>query len=188
MAACGGGRASGPVADSSTGETTPAEAAAPDTTFPVAQRGTLIARSVLPGPLGGTWKLEAGVCHQPPTLQLRGLGDSVDVMLLLQLPAQGAATGTYVIAAPDDTVAASRTARLGVQKVLYADVAYRGERGSVELNRLDDLVSGRFDVVLRDDVSADTVRYLGVFDRIPVDSLSGPACRAAERGVPPEAP
>jgi hypothetical protein len=53
------------------------------------------------------------------------------------------------------------------------------------LSRLDRLASGRFDVVLRELSSEDTLRYLGVFDRIRVDSLPAAECQAAARGVPP---
>lgn len=184
LAACGGGRASAPEADA-VGDTTPAVEGAPDTTYPPPRRGAVIARSASPGPLSGAWRARAGVCSDPPSLQLLGRSDSVDVMILLRLPARGSATGVYAVAAPEDTTATPRTARLGVQKVMYMDLAYRSERGTVELNRLDQLASGRFDVVLREVTSQDTVRYLGVFERIRVDSLPASDCQAAARDVPP---
>ncbi len=184
LVACGGGRASAPEADA-LGDTALAVVTPPDTTLPASRRGSLIARSALPGPFSGAWQPAAGVCGSPPSLQLLASGDSVDVLILLRLAAEGPATGTYTVASAEDTSTAPRTARVGLQLVSYADRALRSERGSVELSRLDRLVSGRFDVVLREFTSPDTVRYLGVFERIRVDSLPEPACRATTPDVPP---
>jgi hypothetical protein len=106
-------------------------------------------------------------------------------MIVLRSPSAGWTTGTYVVVSPEDTTDAPGTARIGVQRVSYVDEAYQGERGRVELSRLDRLASGRFDVALRDLNSPDTVRYLGAFDRIPVDSLQSAECQTAARGIPP---
>ena len=186
LAACGGGRADAPDAQA-VADSAPAASVMPppDTTYPPARRGALVARSALPSPINGEWVATAGLCNEPPSFQLLAPGDSVDVMILLRSPAEGWATGAYAVAAPEDTTDAPRTARIGLQRVLYIDQAYRGERGAVELSRLDRLASGRFDVVLRELNAQDTVRYLGVFDRIRVDSLPPAECRAAARGVPP---
>lgn len=186
LTACGSGRAGAPDAQA-VGDSALAEAVTPppDTTYPPGRRGALIARSAIPSPLSGEWRATAGVCGEPPSFQLLASGDSVDVILLLRSPTGGWAAGAYAVAAAEDTVDAPGAARLGVQRVLYVDEAYRGERGSVELSRLDRLVSGRFDVVLREFYSRDTVRYLGVFDRIRVDSLPAADCQAAARGLPP---
>lgn len=145
----------------------------------------LIARSATPGPLSGEWRPAAGMCGSPPTLQLVARGDSVDVIVLLRLPENGPATGAYRVAGPQDTVAGPGTARIGVQRLLYVERAYRSERGAVELQRLDRLASGRFDVVLRELNAIDTVRYLGVFERIRLDSLPGAQCQLAPGGLPP---
>ena len=186
LTACGGGRAGAPDAQA-VGDSAPAQAVTPppDTTYPPRRRGALIARSAIPSPLSGGWRATAGLCSEPPSLQLLAPGDSVDVIILLRSPAGGWVTGAYAVVAPEDTTDAPGTARMGVQRVLYVDQAYRSERGSVELSRLDRLASGRFDVVLRELSSEDTLRYLGVFDRIRVDSLPAAECQAAARGVPP---
>lgn len=184
VAACGGGRASAPDAEAA-GDTPPPVPLAPDTTYPPPRRGALIARSAFPGPLSGEWQPTAGVCGARASFQLLARGDSVDVLVLLRLPAAGPTTGAYAVAGPEDSTARPRTARIGVQRLEYVDLAYRGERGSVELSRLDRMASGRFDVVLREAISQDTVRYLGVFERVGLDSLPEPECRAAARDVPP---
>lgn len=184
LAACGGGRASAPDA-AAAGDTAPPVPAAPDTAYPAPRRGALIARSAFPGPLSGEWQPRAGVCGGLPSFQLLARGDSVDVLVVLQLPAEGPATGAYAVAGPEDSTAGPRTARIGVQRLEYVDLAYRSERGSLELNRLDRVASGHFDVVLREVTSPDTVRYLGVFERVRVDSLPEPDCRAAARDVAP---
>ena len=186
LAACGGGRASAPEAEAAA-DSTPIVAVTlpPDTTYPQGRRGALVARSALPSALSGDWQPTAGVCHDPPSFHLLASGDSVDLMIVLRLPAEGLETGAYAVAAPEDTTASPRTAHLGVQRPLYADRGYRSERGSVELSRLNRLASGRFDVLLSDVTSQDTIRYLGVFERIRVDSLRGADCQTAARDVPP---
>ena len=184
LVACRGGRASAPETEGA--DSTAPAAAVPDTTFPAAQRGALVIRSALPGPFSGEWRPMAGVCREPPGLQLLASGDSVDVVLFVRWEPDGAPGGSYPVATPEDTTLAPRIARIGVQLVSYADRALRGERGWVELSRLDQVVSGRFDVVLGGFSAPDTVRYLGVFDQIPVDSLPDLACRGTPPGVPAE--
>lgn len=183
LPACGGGRASAPEAQA-VADTTPV-AAAPDTTYRPARRGALIARSALPSPLSDEWQAAAGVCGNPPIFMLLGRGDSVDVLVLLRLQPGDSVTGVYPVAPPEDTTAALRTARVGVQRMLLVDRAYRAERGAVEVSRLDRLASGRFDVVLREVTSQDTVRYLGAFEAIQVDSLPAFACEVARSSPPP---
>lgn len=114
-------------------------------------------------------------------LQVLARGDTVDLMIVLWLPAgDTAAPGSYAVL-PTDSAAAPRTARVGAQRMLYADVSYRGQRGTVWLERLDQQASGRFDVVLEGSPTNDHFRYLGRFTAVPVDSTPGPQCRAAER-------
>jgi hypothetical protein len=186
LTACGGGRAGAPDAQTMI-DTAPVGAVlpVPDTTYPTARRGALLARPALPGPIGGEWVATAGLCPEPPTFHLLAPGDSLDLMIVLRSPSEGWTTGTYLVASPEDTTDAPGTARIGLQRVSYVDQSYQGARGQIELSRLDRLVSGRFDVALRDLNSQDTVRYLGVFDRIPVDSLPPAECQAAARGIPP---
>lgn len=186
LAACGGGRASAPDTES-VSDTIPPTPVAPDTTSPRPRRGALIARSGFPSPLTGEWQPKAGVCGGPRSFQLLARGDSVDVLILVRLPAEGPDTGTYMVTGAEDSTSGPRTARIGVQRLEYVDLAYRSERGSVELSRLDRLASGRFDVVLREVSSQDSVRYLGAFERVRLDSLPEPQCRAAAREAPPRA-
>ncbi len=151
-----------------------------DTTQPVARAGALVTRALAEaGPLSGRWRPQAGVCAQPPSLQLLAQSDSVDFLLLLYLPPDSAAAGTYVAEATTRAAPQARTARLGVQQVRYANLAYEATSGTVRLERLDHLATGRFDVTLQEAPSHRTMRYLGVFDAIPVDSLGGPACQFA---------
>jgi len=189
LMACGGGgaarRGAETLADTAADTALAAADAAPHRTYPRSRRGALIARAAGPRPARGEWQPAAGVCGDPPTFQLVARGDSFDLILLLRFPSGGPPTGAYAVAPPGDTTAAPGTARLGVQGVVYAESAYQGELGVVELSRLDRLASGRFDVVFRELTSQDTVRYLGVFDRIRVDSLPAADCQPAPRGVPP---
>lgn len=183
LAACGGGASPPEAFDAD--DSTQAVAVVPDTMFPPPRRGAMTARAALPGPFVEVWYPKAGVCRTPPSAQLLAIGDSVDVMIVLRLPALAPLTGTYPLTPPDDTTAAPRTARMAVQLVSYADRALHGRRGSVEVSRMDRFMSGRFNVVLEGFSSPDTIPLLGVFDRIPVDSLPEAACHAAPPDLPP---
>jgi hypothetical protein len=149
-----------------------------DTTTPPARPRMLVTHAVTPrSRLDGQWQPHAGVCVHPRSFQLLAQGDSVDLLLLLELPDDSVAPGTYAVAAEADSAAPARLARLGVQQLQYADLAYQATRGSVQLARLDQVASGSFDVTLEETPSHQALRYLGVFDAIPVDTLSGAACR-----------
>ncbi len=179
LAACGGEAATPPVAP-------PVRDAAEvkpvlDTTFPAPRRGALMAHGAAAGVLGAEWTPEAKVCSGPRSLQLLGLGDTVDILLVLRLPPQGAGTGRYAVLGPPDSTDLPRTVRVGVQRIQYVDLAYRGLRGTVWLDRLDRRATGRFDMVLQELVSHDEVRYLGAFNAVPVNSAPEPLCRPAPR-------
>jgi hypothetical protein len=186
LVACGGGGASPPETEV-VDDVAQAMVGVPDTTYPQGRRGAMTARAAAPGPFVEVWHPTAGACASPPSVQLLAIGDSVDVMMVLRLSPDGPFTGTYPVTAPEDTTAQPQTARMAVQLVSYADRALRAARGSVEVSRLDRLITGRFDVVLEGFSAPDTVRLLGVFDRIPVDSLPETGCQAQPPGFPPEA-
>jgi hypothetical protein len=158
-------------------DTTPA-----DTTPPLARAGMLVTRAPSePGTLDGRWRPHAGVCATPPTLQLLVQSDSLDLLLLLNLPEDSAPVGTYAVVLPTDTAGpAAHTAQIGVQQMRYTDLAYQGSAGTVRLERLDRSASGTFDATLQEAPSHRTFRFLGVFDAIPVDTLGAAACRLAE--------
>lgn len=178
LLACGGGAA--PPAKQATGDS--ARGGPPvDTTFPTARRGMLAAHPAGLGGLGGEWSARAARCANPSMLQVLARGDTVDLLIVLWLPADSAATGSYPVLSPSDSTVAPRTARMGAQRMLYADLSYRASGGTVWLERLDRWASGRFDVVLDESMSHDQVRYLGTFSAVPVDSAPEPACRPAPR-------
>ncbi len=179
LLACGGEAATPPV-EQPVHDTADLKPSA-DTTYPAPKRGGLAAHSVGPGGLGGEWIPRAAVCAAPPSLQVLARGDTVDILLVLWLPPGGAATGAYAVLGPLDSTMAPRTARIGVQRMQYVDLAYRGLSGTVWLERLDRRATGRFDVVLDEMVSHEQVRYLGVFNAVLVDSGPEPLCRPARR-------
>lgn len=186
VAACGGGAAAGSADTVSTNRTNDTTLA-PDTSYPAPQRHALVTRTVTPEALAGVWKPVAGVCREPPSFQLLARGDSVDVILVLALPAEGGPTGEYPVRALRDTAGGERPARIGVQRLRYLDLAYEGVGGVVRLDRLDRVADGRFDVRLREITSQEEIRYLGIFDGVRVDSLAGGACRPSLSQPTPKA-
>jgi hypothetical protein len=126
------------------------------------------------------WAAEAASCADPKTLQLLARGDTVDLLAVLRLPPDSAPEGPYTVLGPLDSSVAPRTARVGAQRWLYADLAYRALRGTVWLERLDREVTGRFDLVLDESISHEETRFLGAFTAVPVDSAADPVCRVVQ--------
>jgi hypothetical protein len=102
----------------------------------------------------------------------------VDVLIVLRFAPGGAPVGDYPVTLADSSTGAP-AAVVGVQRLRYVDLAYRGARGVVRVDRLDGLVTGRFDVVLAEVTSHEEQRYLGVFDAVRLDTLPDRLCRAA---------
>lgn len=151
-----------------------------DTSFPRLRRGELVTRAV-PALGVGRWEPIARWCAHPPSLLVLAQGDSVDVVVLVDF-AQGApSVGAYPVR-PEEEAPRLPRAQVGMQRVQYSDLAYRATRGQVVIERLDRYVTGRFDVVLREINVGEEVRYLGVFDRLPVESAPEAWCGR----VPPD--
>jgi hypothetical protein len=151
-----------------------------DTTMPAAQRGELVGRVVdSVAALGGKARASFGVCRTPPGFQLLAQSDSVDVLVSLALPVDSVGVGEYLVADLADTTEVSRRASVGAQRLQIVDVAYRAVAGAVWLDRLGRVASGRLDVTLKEVTTDREVRYLAVFERIPVDTLEAAACRPA---------
>lgn len=189
--ACGGGETGGTAAvgarDSLSISDTPATVAdsgfAAGPPYPEPVRGRLVARGTDDVPLGGSWRARAGWCDRPRSLQIANLGDSVDVFLLLFPPDSGEPARMYPVVQGDSAPQGGEDphARVGVQRLGYQVSSYQGIRGTVNLERLNRTASGRFDVTLREALSWDTVRYLGVFSGLPVDTPPPELC-----GTPPD--
>jgi hypothetical protein len=179
LVACGG-RAAAPPAQEARQDTAGGGATV-DTTFPAPRRGGLVARPIDPVGPAWEWEARAARCVDPKTLQLLARGDTVDLLIVLWLPADSAPEGSYAVLGPQDSTVAPRTARVGAQRWLYADLAYRALRGTVWLERLDRQATGRFDVVFEESISHEPMRYLGAFNTVPVDSAADAACRPAQR-------
>jgi hypothetical protein len=147
-----------------------------DTGYPRPRRGELVTRAV-PALGVGRWKAIARRCAHPPSLLVLAQGDSVDVVLLVDFAQAVPSVGEYPVR-PEEEGGLPR-AQVGMQRVQYSDLAYRATGGRVVIERLDRYLTGRFDVVLREINVGEEVRYLGVFDRLPVESAPEAWCRRA---------
>jgi hypothetical protein len=177
------------AAESRQADSTPPDSTPPDSTPPAARAGALVSRAIAaPGPLTGQWRPQAGVCMDPPSFQLFARSDSVDLLLLLELPRDTVAPGTYVVVSQADSTRQPRTARFGAQLTPPADRAYQATGGVVRLERLDRLATGRFDMTLQEVPSHRALRYLGVFEAIPVDTLGLAVCRSLVPDTASQAP
>lgn len=141
-------------------------------------RGRLVARTAGTGALAGSWRARVGRCDRPRSLQIASDGDSVDVLLLLLLPDSGEPTREYPVMERDSAPPGGGQphARIGVQRLGYMVASYQGASGAVRLDHLNRTASGSFDLMLREALNWDTVRYLGTFADLPVEPWSPEIC------------
>jgi hypothetical protein len=148
--------------------------------FPEGRGGRLVTASAGRDTLAGSWPVRAGVCAEPPSVQVMSETGEVGTMLLLLLPDSGAATTEYPIHR-SDTALGSGEARLAVQLFRASrPAAYEVRRGVATLERLGRRrADGRFTATLRNVTTRDSVFYAGVFRDVPVDSLPPELCATA---------
>jgi hypothetical protein len=130
----------------------------------------LVARAAGTSALGGSWRARVGTCDHPRSVQIATDGDSVDVLFLLLLPDSGEPTREYPVMERDSAPPGGDRphARAGVQRLGYLVASYQGTSGAVLLDHLNRTASGSFDLMLREAITWDTVRYLGTFADLPV--------------------
>lgn len=178
--ACGGPEPPASVGDAPQGEDT-AGAFVHDSLPPAAQPGFLAARTDDPSQLGGAWAARAGECPSPPSLQVMAESDSVGVLVLIAYPDSGPRTTVYRVVLPDSAAPSPGTARLGVQRIQYLALAYRGVGGWVALSDLGRRVTGRFDVTLADVTTQRELRYVGSFRDVRIEPWPRDLCALEAR-------
>lgn len=165
----------------------PVEPDTPDTVvvvpeYPAPRRGSFVA--VVDGqyPLGGSWEARAGLCDDPPMLQLTAGGADLGVIVLLHVPGADTARETsYPVSAPDSAWPVAPAAQIGLQ--VYHDRelhTFRGDSGMVEVYRFGDRVSARLEAALRETGGRARVGYAAVFERVPVTPLGPERCRVLD--------
>lgn len=176
VVACGGGGGGGGARDS----LAVPDSAAGSAQVPEPVPGRLVVQ--VPGAgratMGGPWRARASTCEQPRALQVVTEGDSVDVLLLIFLPDTASPEREYPVlqldSVPDGY--AEPHARIGVQRLGAQVASYQGAAGSVDLEQLGRFASGRFEALLREAISWDTLRMFGRFADLPVAAAAPDVC------------
>jgi hypothetical protein len=150
--------------------------AALDTTPPEAEPGFLAARTGDPAPLTGEWPAKAGECSDPSSLHVVAASDSVGALLVVFYPAEGLRSARYPIVVAAGGPPSPGTALLGVQRIEYIGLAYRGGEGTVELSLTDRRASGVFRARLVDAISQRQVYWVGSFRDVPLEPWPRELC------------
>lgn len=131
----------------------------------------------------GHWAVEASFCEEIRILQLFVYDPLMAAALVLGIPDTGSVAGAYEVAKETEGIPRPRTARFALQT--YAtERAYSlpAVEGSVEIDSLADVVSGRLAVAVVESVFQDTVRVAAAFQSLPVRTAMGEMCRVL--GIP----
>ncbi len=159
--------------------------------YPQATGGRLVAVSAGNGDLSGQAAARAGRCEEPSMVQIvaedvdESSGESWGVLLLLQVPDEER-IGEYPVAIVESGFPEPPAAQIAVQVISSGRIeAFQGSTGSAEIYALDDIISGRFAITVRNINNQDLIQMAGSFRAIEILELPAESCLAAasEGGV-----
>ena len=131
----------------------------------------------------GSWEATAAQCQDPTLFQLLAQGDGVGVIVLIGPPPTEGALGDYSVVSGATAVPDTSTARVGVQ--LFRGAArpriFLGAEGTIELDRLDSVLTGRLAAHMVERSYKDTVFLAASFD-IPVHNAPDDWCQLVGEG------
>ncbi len=151
--------------------------------IPEPRRRYLTAVSDGPYLLDGSWEAVAGMCQDPPMLEVVGQQPGIGTLVLLQLPPAGQRVTRYPIRIVERGAPEPPAAQVGVQVFRDRAIAFQATDGEVEIYGFDTRVSGRFRVTLREIGSGDSAKYAGVFHEVAVGPLPEEQCEAAKAAL-----
>ncbi len=175
----------GDRADESQAEPTPVVPQAADIPFdslpmpdvPEPRRGYLVARGAGMYELDGAWEAQAQMCEDPAMLEVLAEQPGIGTLVLLQLPPADARLTDYPVAIVEQGAPDPPASQIGVQTFQRGGAhGFQAMEGSVSVYGLDERISGRFTVILREISSNDLQKYAGVFHGVPVAHMSEAEC------------
>ena len=135
--------------------------------------------------VSGVWRAHATRCENPPALQVVAGDEHVGTILLYQLDSIAPVAENYRVTSVDSGFGRSPSVQLAVQLTPDGGIrAFRAASGTATLERLDGETTGQFAVTLKEVDSLDSLRYVGVFQRVPVGPGSVEDCRTIREGRP----
>jgi len=154
--------------------------------YPGRRRGRLSARAVGVTEFDDAWRAQAVRCAARARLLLVAADDEGGVSMLLELPGADSLPGAYPVHAGDPRDAPQPPAAdVGFQFFEeFGASAYQASAGTVQVNRLDERVSGSFQLEIEHIQTTERARVSGTFDGVRVDSAA--AVRCARAGEDPD--
>jgi hypothetical protein len=119
----------------------------------------------------GTWPVQVGVCLEPTVIQVVARSDSLGLILFVGPGADSASVGEYQVVEGREGVPDSATARVGLQT--YGSSRPRGLRaiaGTVEVQRADSVLIGRFTAEFTEDRFRDSILVAASFEAVVQDA------------------
>ena len=117
------------------------------------------------------WPVQVGVCQEPTVIQLVARSDSLGMIVFVGPGADSAMVGEYEVVEGREGVPDSATARVGLQT--YGGSRPRGLRaiaGTVEVQRADSVLVGRFTSKFSDDRYLDSILVAASFEAAVQDA------------------
>ena len=146
-------------------------------THPSGQSGQLTVTSAGDYVIEGAWEARAGVCEQLGFLELYAGVPDTGTLIVLRF-GDGDPLDRYPVGVADLQLPDPPAARIGVQLLGGEDaLGFQAIEGELEVSSFGGDLSGRFATTLQEIRSGILTRYVGVFDRVPVEPLSAEYCR-----------
>lgn len=154
--------------------------------YPGRSRGRLSARAVGVTEFDDAWRARAVWCAASARLLLIAADEEGGASMLLELPGTDSLLGAYPVHTGDPRDAPQPPAAdVGFQFFEeFGASAYQASAGTVHVNRLDERVSGSFQLEIEHIQTMEYARVSGTFDGVRVDSAA--AVRCARAGEDPD--
>lgn len=185
--ACAGERSEQPAMNAdSAGTDFTAESLPAMPRYPAAATGRINVASEGGMDLSNVAATRAGVCEEPAMLQVlaeapgRHAGESWAILVLLALPGEDERETRYDIVTVASGLPTPPAAQVAVQ-VLSREggFAFQAVQGHVQVYAYGAVVSGRFQITVREINADDIVQLAGVFEQAPIEQLSSDQCRVS---------
>jgi hypothetical protein len=119
----------------------------------------------------GLWPAQVGVCQEPTVIQVVARSDSLGMIVFVGPGSDSAMVGEYEVVEGREGVPDSATARVGLQT--YGGSRPRGLRamaGTVEVQRADSILVGRFTAAFTDERYRDSILVAASFEAAVQDA------------------
>ncbi|UCG86221.1 MAG: hypothetical protein JSW71_20320 [Gemmatimonadota bacterium] len=148
--------------------------------YPRPRGGHLVVVSDGDFAIGKVWEVEAGACASAHEIELYAEDDSSGTIIVLYYP-DGNPEGSYPIIMVDSAVVGERAALVGVQIFQQQRAfGFQAIEGSLELQAVNEELTGRFASTVQEVQDNILTRYVGVFSGVGLRELSDEYCSSLD--------